>query len=152
MRKEIRPEDVVDNFPAYMIVRRELTNGIFIKGRRVAIDFTDIYDSESLGLRKETSRGVVYKEFKPGSVVSYALQNHDDPIAEVARAVERKHQLHWLNACGSAITSQKRPQEVWTLVQIGMLVRFEGRLFTIQRAPNDNLNLVPFDLPDTTQG
>jgi hypothetical protein len=44
------------------------------------------------------------------------------------------------------ITSHERPQVTFTLVEIGMIVRFEGLLFTIEKAPNNNLRLKPYQL------
>ena len=61
----------------------------------------------------------------------------------VARATQRKHPLHWINACATALTSHKQAKRNLVAVFYGMRVRFEGQLFTIERDHNDNLRFVP---------
>lgn len=144
---QLKHEAEIAFYPAYIIARRMLTKGAIINGRRREIEFTEIKSGESLGLPRDSRNGRYFQEFKPGSVVSYALENGDDPIESLEKSKKLCHQLHWLNACGAMLTSAPRKQETWTLIMVGMLVRFEGRLFTIQNAPNQNLKLVPFELP-----
>lgn len=137
----LNAEATVDSFPAYKVVRRELTTAAYIKGKRVDISFTEIQAGDKLGVK--TNRGY-YNEYYPGSVVSYALENGEDPIEAIETAKSRGHELHWINACAVSITSHSRPQETLILVEPGMVVRFEGKLFTIKKAPNNNLQLVPY--------
>lgn len=126
-------ETIVERFPAYYIVERAPTPRFGVM---------EIVDGDRLGLRHPKG---FYKEFSPGSVVSYALECGNDPIAEVEDARRRGHELHWLNPVGASLTSHKR--DPWKLVriEIGQRVRFEGRTFEIAAAPNDNLRLVRVD-------
>lgn len=136
---------VVADYPAYTVVRRETTQGAFVDQKwNSNVEFTEIVADDQLGL----ARSRYYQEFSPGSVVSYAMKNGEDPIAAIEDAVARGHNLHWINACASSITSHARPKETLVEVKIGMVVRFEGRLFTIEKAMNNNLDLVPYKAPE----
>tara|TARA_R110002110_G_scaffold2925_2_gene14934 strand:+ start:581 stop:958 length:378 start_codon:yes stop_codon:yes gene_type:complete len=78
-----------------------------------------------------------------GSVVSYALSSNDCPIAAVANATRRGNDLHWINSKGSCISSGKTVQRKVIALNVGDSVRFEGHVFTIGTAPNNNLSLLP---------
>lgn len=93
-------------------------------------------------LALDSGRGF-YRTYSPGSVVSYALEYNECPIAAVEDAKAQGHALHWINARGVAITAHKRPPEDVVLVKLGMKVLFEGLLATIESAPNSNLRFVP---------
>lgn len=120
----------VERFPAYIIYRREQARDGYV----------EITSQDRLGLK--SPRGY-YKEFAPGSVVSYALQYNEDPIQAVAEAASRGHALRWINPCASVITSHKREPATLIEVTIGMKVRFEGFIATIQPDHNNNLKFVP---------
>ncbi len=79
--------------------------------------------------------------YKVGTVVSSALRNNEDPIAAYQRAVERRHNTHWLNANATVLTAHKQTKAKMIVVKIGMLVYIEGRRFTITREANNNLGL-----------
>lgn len=117
-------------FPAYVVMRREADHTGFV-------NFTC---DDTMGL--DSGRGY-WSEYSPGSVASYALAYNECPIFAVERAKERGHDLHWINANGTALTAHKQAQHVIVEVTIGMHVRFEGRLFTIEAASNNNLKFVP---------
>lgn len=128
---------LIESFPAYDVYERETTTAIH-NGQQVAA--VNISSEDRLGLRHP--RGF-YREYRAGSVVSYALEYNECPIAAYNGAIERGHATHWINACGASIVSHNRPKWNLVKVEIGMLVKFEGRLFTIEKAPNDNLSLRP---------
>ena len=122
-------QTLIESFPAYDVFVRDEDRG-----------FINITSADRLGLN--SGKGF-YKEFSPGSVVSYALDYNECPMEAVARATERKHPLHWINACGTALTSHKQAKRNLVAVFYGMRVRFEGKLFTIERDHNDNLRFAP---------
>lgn len=80
--------------------------------------------------------------YKIGSVVGYALENGEDPIAAYNHAVQMGHELHYIFGLGACISDSRRERKRVIKVTIGMTVHFHGELFTIETAPNDNLKLV----------
>lgn len=105
-----------------------------------------LIDNERLVLPLESrfGHGLIYHTFTIGSVVSYALRNGDDPVAAIDRARSFGHELVFIFGNGSCIHNGPRSTTKHILVELGMTVRFEGNLYTIERAPNDNLRLKPF--------
>lgn len=126
----------VANFPAYRVIRRARSRATVDRGQ------VRLVAGDKLGLMR--AGGDYYDQYSISSVVSYAMEYHEDPIAAVDRARANGHELHWINHSATVLTSHKRPQETLIEVFIGMVVSFEGRLFKIAAAPNDNLKLVPF--------
>jgi|SRR5882672_6196911 len=121
---------IVATFPAYMIAEREADHTGYI----------NITTADRLGL--DSGKGF-FREYSPGSVVSYALESGRCPIEAIERSTARKEALHWINACGSALTAHKQAQRTLVQVRFGMKVCFEGRRFTIESDWNNNLKLVP---------
>lgn len=124
---------LIESFPAYNVFRREATRDGWV----------EITAADTLGLKKLHPRGDYFKTFSPGSVVSYALQYNECPIEAVANAKARGHALRWINANATALTAHKREAETLIEVTIGMKVRFEGLVATIEQDHNDNLKFVP---------
>jgi hypothetical protein len=135
--------NVVEEFPAYVVVKRETVKGYYKDGKRVDFELTEIVDGDILGLKKHNRLGDYYKEYSPGSVVSYALQYNEDPIVAVEHAKAHGHKLHWINGCGVALTAHEQAQRTLVKVEIGMFVRFQGLVATIEEDFNDNLKFVP---------
>lgn len=135
-------QTVVETYPAYVIAKRDTNKGYYdkINHAYVNLEFTDIVDGDILGL--DSKKGF-YREYTPGSVVSYALQYNEDPYYAVERAIENGHKLHWINANGASITSHKQAQRTLIKVELGMVVRFQGLIATIEADHNDNLKFVP---------
>lgn len=80
------------------------------------------------------------------STVSHALQDGRDPIAAIDRARDLGHELVSIYGNGSMIYAGPRMEpETHVIVEVGMVVSFEGRFYTIERAPNMNLRLQPYD-------
>lgn len=121
---------LVEQHPAYNVFEREADS----------TGYVNLTASDRLGLKHP--RGF-FREYYTGSVVSYALQYNEDPIAAVEDAKAKRQPLHWIGAAGACITSHKRAPTELVLVTIGMKVRFEGLLATIQPDHNNNLKFVP---------
>lgn len=122
-------QTLVESFPAYNIFEREATS----KG------WVEITANDILGVKHPKG---FYRTYKAGSVVSYALQYNECPIEAVEDAKARGHATRWINALGSMITAHEREAETVIAVRIGMLVRFEGLIATIQADHNNNLKFV----------
>lgn len=121
---------VVASFPAYDIVQREADSSGFV----------NIVDGDLLGL--DSGKGF-FRQYKPGSVVSYALQYNECPIEAVERAKAKGHPLRWINACATVISDSPMPRDVLVKVTIGMRVRFQGLEATIEKEHNNNLRFAP---------
>lgn len=102
---------------------------------RVGVSATELVAGEKLvldGLRTYTI----------GSVVSYAMKNGDDPVAAIDRARKNGHELVFIYGNGAMIYSGARMEPTpHVMVEVGMVVRFQGNLYTIEKAPNQNLRL-----------
>lgn len=123
-------QSLIASYPAYNVFEREADRTGFVN-----ITANDI-------LALDSGRGF-HRTYRPGSAASYALQYNECPIQAYNEAVARNHATHWINARGSCITAEKRAAEDVVLVRYGMRVRFEGRLFTIEKDHNNNLRFQP---------
>lgn len=83
------------------------------------------------------------RTFSINSVVSYALECGEDPVAAIDHARGLGHELVWINGLGATLSRAPRAPRAHIIVEIGDRVRFEGQVYTIQPAPNHNLRLVP---------
>lgn len=124
----------VANFPAYRVIKREPHWVIGVDGPILAIRA-----GQKLGL--DSGRGY-WHQFKPNSVASYALEYNEDPIAKVERAKARGEAIYWLTPLAVCLSAHKRDQYELMQIEIGQRVYFEGKIFRIEAARNDNLNLV----------
>lgn len=122
-----KKQNVIASYPAFDIAKREADSDGVIN---LCSDET-IVTPEHL------------RTYKLGSVVSYALSCNKDPIAAYQRAIELKHNTHFINACGATITAQKREKRLHLEINFGDTYRFEGKLVKIAAAPNNNLKFVP---------
>lgn len=118
---------IIDTFPAYTIVGG---NKAFRSGDTFAIG----YDSHR--------HGRLYDFFNLGSVATYAAQYGDDVEASIKRANERGDPLHWASKASVAITSHKQAHRTVWCLQIGDEIEVDGIPFRIERARNQNVNLV----------
>lgn len=97
---------------------------------------------EILGLPFVTKRhGIQYQWFQFGSAVSYALQNGDCPIKSYQQAQERGHKTHWLNSTGTTLTAEPQEKQIRLALNFGEEVIFEGRVFRLDPAANNNADL-----------
>jgi hypothetical protein len=92
-------------------------------------------------LAARSARGTAIR-YLISSVVSYALKSGACPIAQVDNARANGHDLHFIIALGSTLSSTKLAKERLVFVAPGMKVIFEGRRFVIAATHNDNLKLV----------
>jgi hypothetical protein len=56
--------------------------------------------------------------------------------------LERGHPTHWVNTIPTVLTSDTQDKENRVSVNWGDEVIFEGKLFKIAKAPNDNATLI----------
>jgi hypothetical protein len=87
------------------------------------------------------NHGLLYRTYMIHSVVSSAIEKGEDPVAEIDRARSFGHELVFIFGTGSVIHNGPRSTTKHVMVQVGMQVRFEGNLYTLETAPNDNLRL-----------
>ncbi len=126
----------------HLVVKREKT--FVFNEHRERVELTEIVDSDILGLKKQhRGNGYYYKEFTPGSVVSYALQYNECPIEAIATAKARGHELHWINASAAVLSDSPQQQRTLVEVEVGMVVRFQGLIARIENGFNGNLKFVP---------
>lgn len=124
-------EAIVIDFPAYTVVSRQ-KNRTYDLGPE-AQEYIDIVAGESLCFaRKTPNHGVLYSQQVPNSIVSYAMKNGDCPIAGLDRARQQGDKLHWVSECSVILSAEPQAKEVWTLIEDGDLVRFEGQFFKIK--------------------
>ena len=124
-----KKETLVETYPAFNVFRREPKSAGFVE-----ITAEDTLILKVNGEHKGT--------YSPGSVVSYALQYNECPLAAVERAKANGHDLVWINANAAMLTADDRAAENVVEVEYGMLVRFQGVVATIEKAANNNLKLV----------
>jgi hypothetical protein len=127
IRKEGNLEILAD-FPAFEYVRTPAFM-IMKHGSRFAIPM------------KTARHGILHKHFTLGSVIGYAVECGDDPIANLERAKERGHDLHWANANAVTLTAHKRDKERVFVLNYGDVITFEGIRFRLDKANNDNVKL-----------
>lgn len=125
--------ELIHDFPAFGIraIRKDHNQrAILSNDRRYAV------------MRQTRNHGPLPIIYSPGSVASYAIENNECPYAARERAVSRGHELYWLNQAAVVLSAHRREKEELELIEVGMVVHFEGRDFRIEAAPNDNLRLV----------
>jgi hypothetical protein len=85
--------------------------------------------------------------YTAGSVFSYALERGECPLEAYEKARVLGHETHWISQRHTVLSSHVEPREavnVWH----GAVVKFQGKFFWIDPAPNDNLRLKPHDWLD----
>lgn len=122
-----KTKEVIAQYPAYDVITLEPASNGFI----------NLKDGDKL-----ISGSRHTNKFMIGSVVASALKNGRDPIADYNRAVENGHATHFIFGLGSCITAHKRDKETYIYVDFGQHINFEGKVFEIAPAPNQNLRLI----------
>lgn len=120
---------IIADFPAYSI-HAAPAGKVWQAGEVFGVSYT----------RRDGSTG--YRFYRLGSVASYSMKNNACPIKALDRAREHGHKLHWANAETVVLTAHKRAKEQRYGLDLGDVIEFEGRKFRLDRAPNDNVNLV----------
>lgn len=122
----------IASYPAFKVYRRKAN-------RHGCINLTAW---ENLALRGHLGT------YRIGSVASAALEDNECPLEAIERCQQQiidhphaGHRLHWINQNPSGLSDMKQPQVKVIEVRVGMLVKFEGNIFTITREANDNLGL-----------
>jgi len=84
-----------------------------------------------------------------GSARSYARQYGEDEDAAEAETLANMikfpymgHTLYWVNKNAVSLTSHARPHETYIGLNFGDVVSFEGKLFELAPASNQNVKLV----------
>ena len=120
-----KKDSIVATYPAYNVVTREASNGII----QVTANELLITDN-NLGI------------YKVGTATAYALQYNECPIEAYQDAVNRGHNLYWINACATVITEMKQEKKTCLLVDFDATYCLEGKIFKIVKTANDNLGFV----------
>lgn len=128
-----RPAYLVITPPARYLEDSESPYRAFSSGTEVMVKWDSYKGNE------------MWRKFSFGSVVSSALKNNNDPIAEYEDALTKNEQTHWLYPCGTALTSHDEGQDVLYGLQIGDIIHFEGRDFTLVRNGRDHISLKQVD-------
>ena len=120
----------------------------YVVGKRVdqftGIEHTELFARDQLVVTN-AGRWYEYKHFEINSVISCALEDGDDPIHDLQRAQLNNHPIHWISAlCSVLASSYPDWKEKYIQVEIGQVVKFEGKYFTIEKANNQNLHLEPY--------
>jgi hypothetical protein len=123
-----KKDTVVKSFPAVDIVTRE-------KDSQGVINVT---------AGDHVTDASFHSDWVFGSVASYALENNECPFMAAERANTFGHELYWLNQSATVISSNPSTLPKRILLQPEDVVRFEGKLFTLQDAPNNNKSLIPY--------
>tara|TARA_Y100001936_G_C15950989_1_gene600176 strand:+ start:494 stop:886 length:393 start_codon:yes stop_codon:yes gene_type:complete len=123
-----KKQTVVKSYPAFDVVRRE-------KGNFKAINVTAgeiITDTKMLD------------GWRLGSVVSYALQYNECPIEAIEDAKSKGEALHWISGITVIMSSRPKKEAPRILIKEGEVINFEGKLFTVAPAANNNKTLIPY--------
>lgn len=120
---------ILADYPAYTIIEPR-ADKVWKHGERFMLP------------RQTCNHGTVWSSYTLGSVVSYAMQYNNDPVQAVDRARANGHRLHWANHDATVISSNPPPKHTRYGLQWGDYIKFEGRIFQLQKAPNDNVSLV----------
>jgi hypothetical protein len=80
--------------------------------------------------------------YRLGDVFSYALENGKCPMRAKEDAEARCHEIYFAFTTGAVISAAKHKQEVTFAQNIGDVIKYAGKRFTIVAAPNNNVTLV----------
>lgn len=146
MSSIFKKQSLVATYPARNVFKREAHIAlIFGDGPALSVPLVELTSLEKLALKAPG----YYNHcgtYMINTVASYAIAKNECPMAACQRAKDNGHELHFIFACSSVLTSHKCEPETCIEVECGMLVRIEGFIAKIEKAPNDNLKLVPVDL------
>lgn len=119
---------VVAEYPAYKLIDKG--DYMFRDGDKIAIAYRSFQGD------------MLYNFFQLGSVAGYAVKNGEDVEQALERARGFGHKLHY--AFGLAVVLHNGPyeQKVVALVEYGQVINAFGRKFRLEKAPNNNVELV----------
>lgn len=84
--------------------------------------------------------------FTLGSVAEYSRRYHDNVEEKVERAKSLGHPLYYATAEGVMITAHKQAPEARRTIEIGTIIEMDEQKFQVLQSPNNNLELVPFEV------
>ena len=124
---------IISQYPAYDVIRAK-TNSFGVKNLTAGTE---------LALRNspENEQHNHLHHYMISSVASSAVESNDCPLEAIERAKKNGHQQHFIFALGSCLTAHKQARKEYTEVSIGDMVYFQGLVFKIQPANNNNLHL-----------
>lgn len=130
--------EIIADFPAWTIIRAKPRFHYGLK-----VELPTFKAGDIVGLPFESrNHGIMHHWFRFGSVISYALENDECPMAAMAKTVERGHNRYWLNPVSSMLMSERSPKEVRPAISWSERIAFQGRIFTVRPAANSNAELV----------
>lgn len=136
-----KPARIIEDFPAYSIVAP--TDNMLDADRDEEMPI--IRTGQTYALKIPSQRhGHLWHIFTAGTVIDYARQYHEDPVASVLNAMERGHQLRWFNKNAVILSSTRESKRQHIGLTWGQRVWFDGQCFTIEKAPNHHIALKPF--------
>lgn len=81
--------------------------------------------------------------FTFGDVFSYALESGRCPLESLEQAQGFGHKIYWLNQNPIVVSAHGTDKKESAFsVLVGDKVKYAGKIFKIEKAPNDNLALV----------
>lgn len=105
-------------------------------------------DEDLIGVPyKSINYGTMYKFYRLGSVVNFAITSGRCPFKMVEECKERGEELHWANPKTMALTSHKQDR-FWAFYQpYGSTIKFHGKTFQIM-GEHGNVHLKEIELAD----
>ena len=85
---------------------------------------------------------MIYSLYQVGSVIGYAMEHDDDIEKALKLAEERDHEKHYIFNLGSTISNMRTEKKIYVKVEEGDNIRFEGKMFRVEKTWNKNLKLV----------
>tara|TARA_R110000803_G_C11720237_1_gene288144 strand:+ start:29 stop:472 length:444 start_codon:yes stop_codon:yes gene_type:complete len=117
--------NIVEDFPAVTYV--EFTN---------TDKANKVFSGELIKLKSN------YTTQQLATVISCAVENSQDPIAELETAIKFGHDTHFAFSIGSSLSSQKQEKKRVIIFSEGDRIKLEGKEFYLKKSPNDNVKLV----------
>ena len=77
-----------------------------------------------------------------GDVFSSALNDGDCPLEELKRAEGFGHEIYWLNQNCIVVSAMAQDQDHAFSVSVGDQVKYAGKIFKVEKEPNNNLALI----------
>lgn len=93
---------------------------------------------------KETKRhGNLYPEVSPNCCAYYAREYGENEQTAIDRAVQNGHEVHWINNCGSMLSSSSTPHYTLFILKDGQKVSMNGNLLQVKQISFDRYKLIP---------
>lgn len=120
---------VIADYPAYAIVE--------------APAYLKFKHGMQIALPIQSRRGdTLWYFYTLGSIFGFAVSYGDDVLKTYEQAKERGHKLFWANANAISITAHQRAKETVFGFNWGDIIPFEGKRFRLDKAANNNVELV----------